>query len=107
MEHRCVVRAVNSGGGEREGAEFSIPPMSSSPDGPERSRARSGACRARTLDGEDHGEILGWGEWKTREGRRPPYRARSARHPAAPYEGATGVDQTDIAATDSLSRAMT
>jgi hypothetical protein len=33
---------------------------------------------------------------------RKPYRARSARHPAAPYEGATGVDQVDIAAVDSI-----
>ena len=27
---------------------------------------------------------------------------REARHPAAPYEGATGVDQRDVAAVDSL-----
>jgi hypothetical protein len=35
-------------------------------------------------------------------GRAAPTLPREARHPATPYEGATGVDQTDFAAVDSL-----
>jgi hypothetical protein len=46
-------------------------------DGPERSRARSCACSARTLDGEDNGEIVNGGDGRHGKGA-PTLRASEA-----------------------------